>query len=70
MTFTAPLDNAVRRREVQSDAALLVRPDRFIAWRQAPSAVDRRGALARALSQILARSVASRLVAAGSGVTS
>jgi len=60
----------LRQREIQSDGAILVRPDRFIAWRQATSAGDPRGALAGALSQILARSVATRLVAAGSGVTS
>jgi 2,4-dichlorophenol 6-monooxygenase len=70
MTFTAPLDNEVRQREIQSDAAILVRPDRFIAWRPAPSAEDPRSALAGALSQILARSVATRLVAAGCGFTS
>ncbi len=60
----------LRQREIQSDGAILVRPDRFIAWRQATSAEDPRSALAGALSQILARSVATRLVAAGSGVTS
>jgi 2,4-dichlorophenol 6-monooxygenase len=70
MTFTAPLDNEVRQREIQSDGAVLVRPGRFIAWRQATSAEDPLSALAGALSQILARSVATRLVAAGSGATS
>ena len=70
MTFTAPLDDEVRQREIQSEAAILVRPDRFIAWGQEPSAEDPRSALPRALSQILSRSVATRLVAAGSGVTS
>ena len=70
MTFTAPLDNDVRRREIQSEAAILVRPDRLIAWRQARSAEDPRSALAGALRQILACSVATRLVAGGSGVTS
>ena len=70
MTFTAPLNHEVRQREIQGDGALLVRPDRFIAWRQARSAEDPRSALARALRQILACSVATRLVAGGSGVTS
>ena len=43
----------------QSDGAILVRPDRFIAWR-APTAVDDPlGELAGALSQILARPVAT-----------
>ena len=70
MTFTAPLDNEVRQREIQSDGAILVRPDRFVAWR--PATVGRRpaGELAGALSQILARPVATRLGPAGSGVTS
>jgi 2,4-dichlorophenol 6-monooxygenase len=70
MTFTAPLDSEVRQREIQSDGAIVVRPDPLIAWRQATAAEDPRSALAGALSQILARSVASQLVAAGSGVTS
>ena len=70
MTFTAPLGNEVRQREIQSDAAILVRPDRFIAWRQATPAEDPLSALAGALSQILARPAVTRLVAAGSRVTS
>jgi hypothetical protein len=70
MTLTAPLDNEVRQREIHSDAASLVRPDRFIAWRQATLAEDALSALAGALRQILACSVATRLVAGGSGVTS
>jgi hypothetical protein len=70
MTFTAPLDNEVHQREIQSDGAIPVRPDRLIAWRQTTAAEDSRRALAGALSQILAHSVATRLVAAGSGVTS
>jgi 2,4-dichlorophenol 6-monooxygenase len=47
----------LRSRQIDSDGAILVRPDRFIAWR-APTAVeDPRGALAAALSQIFARPV-------------
>ncbi len=47
----------LRQREIQSDGAILVRPDRFVAWRQATSAEDPRSALAGALSQILARPI-------------
>ena len=48
----------LRHRQIESDGAVLVRPDRFIAWR-APTAVDDPLAeLAGAFSQILARPVA------------
>jgi 2,4-dichlorophenol 6-monooxygenase len=48
----------VRQRQIQSDGAVLVRPDRFIAWR-APTAVDDPLAeLVGAFSQILARPIA------------
>ena len=53
----------LRQREIQSDGAILVRPDRFIAWRQATSAQDPRSALARALSQILARPIGASVPA-------
>lgn len=39
------------------DGAILVRPDRFVAWRSAGSASDPRGTLARALGQVLCRDV-------------
>jgi 2,4-dichlorophenol 6-monooxygenase len=47
----------LRQREIASDGAILVRPDRFVAWRQATSADDPRSVLARALSQVLARPI-------------
>jgi 2,4-dichlorophenol 6-monooxygenase len=47
----------LRRRETRSDGAVLVRPDRFIAWRAPTAAEDPRGGLADALSQILGRPV-------------
>jgi 2,4-dichlorophenol 6-monooxygenase len=47
----------LRHRQIASDGALLVRPDRFIAWRHAAGASDPRAMLAGALSQILARPV-------------
>jgi 2,4-dichlorophenol 6-monooxygenase len=60
----------VRHREIQSDGAILVRPDRFVGWRASTAADDPLGELAGALGQILARPVATRPVPAGSGVTS
>ncbi len=47
----------LRHRQIASDGAILVRPDRFIAWRHPASTGDPRAALAAALSQILARPV-------------
>jgi 2,4-dichlorophenol 6-monooxygenase len=44
-----------RHRQIASDGAVLVRPDRFIAWRHPASASDPRAVLAAALSQILGR---------------
>jgi len=54
----------LRHRQIASDGAILVRPDRFIAWRQATATDDPRGALASAFSQILARPLGTRAVAA------
>ena len=57
-------------RQITSEGAVLVRPDRFIAWRAPTAADDPFTELAGALSQILARPVAASLVAASAGVTS
>ena len=46
-----------RHRQIASGGAILVRPDRFIAWRHLAGASDPRAVLAAALSQILARPV-------------
>lgn len=46
------------------DGALLVRPDRFIAWRSQAGADDPRGELANALHQILARPVEAPVTSA------
>jgi Aromatic-ring hydroxylase, C-terminal len=46
-----------RHRQITSDGAILVRPDRFIAWRHPAAARDPQAVLAAALSQILARPV-------------
>ena len=47
----------VRHRQTASDGAILVRPDRFVAWRCPTGSDDPRRALAGALEQILARPV-------------
>jgi 2,4-dichlorophenol 6-monooxygenase len=44
-----------RQRQIASDGAILVRPDRFIAWRSPAADGEPRAALAAALSQILGR---------------
>jgi 2,4-dichlorophenol 6-monooxygenase len=58
----------LRQRGIEPDGAILVRPDRFVAWRQASGAADPRAQLAAALSRVLAREVSpqsSSLVTAG-----
>ena len=55
----------LRHRQIASDGAILVRPDRFIAWRHPAAASDPRAVLTAALSQVLARPAGAR---AGSAV--
>jgi 2,4-dichlorophenol 6-monooxygenase len=43
----------LRRREIGPAGAILVRPDRFVAWRSAGAAADADAALASALAQVL-----------------
>jgi 2,4-dichlorophenol 6-monooxygenase len=47
----------LRHRQIKSDGAILVRPDRFIGWRHVTAATEPRDELAGALGQILARPV-------------
>ncbi len=47
----------LRRREIGPQGAILVRPDRFVAWRNTGSSHDPHGELAGALTQILARPI-------------
>ena len=58
-----PRSDWLRRREIGSAGAILVRPDRFVAWRAATAAEDPHEELTRAFTRILARPVA-RLVGA------
>ncbi len=55
----------LRRRQIGSGGAILVRPDRFVAWRATTAVDDPRSELSRALSQVLARPVAPLVGAAG-----
>jgi 2,4-dichlorophenol 6-monooxygenase len=54
-----------RHRQIASDGAILVRPDRFIAWRHPAAASDPRAVLIAALSQILGRGPSARAEPAG-----
>jgi 2,4-dichlorophenol 6-monooxygenase len=45
----------LRHRQIAADGAVLVRPDRFIAWRSTAGSSEPRSTLAAAFSQILAR---------------
>lgn len=53
----------VRRREIGPDGAILVRPDRVVAWRSLGAAEDAAAALADALGQVLARPIAAAAAA-------
>ena len=55
----------LRQRQIAADGAVLVRPDRFIAWRCPAGSGEPRAALAAALSQILARPVGTPAASAG-----
>ncbi len=54
-----------RQRQIGRDGAVLVRPDRHVAWRSLAAADDPREALAGVLSQILARAIAAPVPTAG-----
>jgi 2,4-dichlorophenol 6-monooxygenase len=55
-----------RHRQIASDGAILVRPDRFIAWRHPAAASDPQAVLTVALSQILGRRPFAQAWQAGS----
>lgn len=48
-----------RLRQIGTDGAILVRPDRFVAWRSIGSSPDPDTDLADALSRVLGRDLAS-----------
>jgi 2,4-dichlorophenol 6-monooxygenase len=47
----------LRHREIGSEGAILVRPDRFVGWRHPAGSEAPADELAKALSQILGRGV-------------
>ncbi len=47
----------LRQRQITAQGALLVRPDRFVAWRRAGAATDPVGELGAALTKVLCRPV-------------
>ena len=56
----------LRCREISAEGAILVRPDRFVAWRSIGASQDPVAELAGAFSQILARPVAVHAAVAAS----
>ena len=57
--FFDPRCTWLRHRDIAADGAILVRPDRFIAWRKLTATDDPRAELADALGRILGRRAAS-----------
>jgi len=58
----------LRLRQIADDGAILVRPDRVVAWRRATAVENPRAALSEALGQVLARpdlGLTSTLAASG-----
>jgi 2,4-dichlorophenol 6-monooxygenase len=51
----------LRHREITPGGAVLVRPDRFVAWRSLTANEEPRRVLEAALDQILGRSVTDRV---------
>jgi 2,4-dichlorophenol 6-monooxygenase len=55
----------LRYRQIATDGAILVRPDRFLAWRAPSACTDPQSVLADALGQILARPIDAIVGTAG-----
>jgi 2,4-dichlorophenol 6-monooxygenase len=53
--YRDPRSSWARQREISPQGALLVRPDRFVAWRSLGPQADPGSALERALREVLAR---------------
>ena len=53
--YRDPRSAWIRQREITPQGALLVRPDRFVAWRSLGAVPDHAAALERALTEVLSR---------------
>jgi 2,4-dichlorophenol 6-monooxygenase len=53
--FRDPRSAWLRQREITAEGAVLVRPDRFVAWRSLAAAADPYGELDRVLARVLGR---------------
>ena len=53
--YRDPRSAWLRQSEIAAEGAVLVRPDRFVAWRSLRAVADPHGELARALVQVLGR---------------
>ena len=63
-----PRSTWLRHRQIARDGAVLVRPDRFIAWRSPTADEHPVEVLATALTQILGRPVGAEVELAGASV--
>ena len=61
--FYDPRSTWARHRQIEADGAVLIRPDRFIGWRQRTAVEDHAAELARALGQIVSRRIGAPAVA-------
>ena len=55
--YRDPRCTGLRQRQITAEGALLVRPDRFVAWRSAGAATNPVGELGAALTKVLCRPV-------------
>jgi 2,4-dichlorophenol 6-monooxygenase len=53
--YRDPRSTWIRQREITPHGAVLIRPDRFVAWRSVGAAADPAAALERALTEVLSR---------------
>lgn len=56
--YLDPRCHWLQRREIRADGAILVRPDRFVAWRSMGASEDPTGSLRAALTRVLATPLA------------
>ena len=61
--FYDPRSTWARHRQIEANGAVLIRPDRFVGWRQKTAVEDHAAELARALGLILSRRIGAPAVA-------